>query len=99
MTGLREVDLSGQTALVTGGGQGIGEGIVRALAELGAFVVVNDLVAERADAVAATVNNLGGKAFAVAGDVSNPDAVDEMVRVCSDTLGPLDILVNNAAMF
>ena len=48
-------DLSGRRALVTGGGQGVGEGIVRALADHGATVVVNDLHADRAPAVADSV--------------------------------------------
>jgi NAD(P)-dependent dehydrogenase (short-subunit alcohol dehydrogenase family) len=99
MSGLRDVDLTGQTALITGGGHGIGEGIAKALAELGAAVTINDLIEERATAVASAVNDSGGKAAGIAGDVSHFEDVDRIVRFASDTFGPIDILVNNAAVF
>ncbi len=84
-------DLSDRVALVTGAGQGVGRGIAAALARQGARVVVNDLVAERADAVAA---DLGGPARAVAFDVTSPAAVAEAVAA----VGPVDILVNTAGI-
>ena len=82
-------DLTGRRALVTGGGQGVGEGIVRALADHGATVLVNDLHPERASAVADAV---GGTA--VPFDVTDGDAVAAAV----DGQGPVDILVNNAGV-
>jgi NAD(P)-dependent dehydrogenase (short-subunit alcohol dehydrogenase family) len=81
--------LDGRVALVTGAGQGVGAGIARVLAERGAEVVVNDLFAERAEAVAREV---GGRA--VAFDVTDLDAV----RAGFEAAGPVDILVNNAGI-
>lgn len=84
-------DLSGRTALVTGAGQGVGVGIVRALAAQGARVAVNDLHPDRAAAVAA---DLGGEAFAVPFDVTDPSAVEAGVA----EVGNVDVLVNNAGV-
>jgi NAD(P)-dependent dehydrogenase (short-subunit alcohol dehydrogenase family) len=83
-------DLTGRRALVTGGGQGVGEGIVRALADHGATVVVNDLHADRAQAVADAVE----RAVVAAFDVTDGDAVAAAVA----SVGPIDILVNNAGV-
>ena len=83
-------DLTGRQALVTGGGQGVGEGIVRALAAHGALVAVNDLHADRASAVADTVPGATVAAF----DVTDGEAVAEAVAA----VGPIDILVNNAGV-
>jgi NAD(P)-dependent dehydrogenase (short-subunit alcohol dehydrogenase family) len=82
-------DLDGKVALVTGGGQGVGAGIVRVLAEHGADVVVNDLFADRAQAVA---DDIGGRAIAF--DVTDLEAV----RAGFAEAGPVDILVNNAGI-
>ena len=86
------IDLGGKTALVTGGGQGVGRGIALALASAGATVAVNDFVAERADAVADEVRAAGGTAHALPFDVSDFDGVME----ATGRGGPFDILVNNA---
>lgn len=82
-------DLDGRLALVTGGGKGIGAAIARALAAMGAEVVIN----YRADATAAeeTAHSLPG-ARAVQADVGDPAQVDRMVR----DIGRVDVLVNNA---
>jgi NAD(P)-dependent dehydrogenase (short-subunit alcohol dehydrogenase family) len=87
-----EIDLSGRTALVTGGGQGVGRGISLAMARAGAKILVNDYVAERAEAVATEVRDIGGDAVALAFDVSQHAAVADAVR----SAGHVDILVNNA---
>jgi NAD(P)-dependent dehydrogenase (short-subunit alcohol dehydrogenase family) len=86
------IDLAGRRALVTGGGQGIGRATARALADAGGSVVVNDVVAERADAVAAEVRDGGGEASSAAFDVTDRHAV----RAAVEALGGVDILVNNA---
>ena len=86
------IDLAGRRALVTGGGQGIGRATARALAEAGASVVVNDVMADRADGVAAEIRDTGRKAEAAAFDVTDRGAV----RAAVDELGGVDILVNNA---
>jgi NAD(P)-dependent dehydrogenase (short-subunit alcohol dehydrogenase family) len=84
-------DLQGRTALVTGAGQGVGEGIAQALAAHGATVVVNDVVADRAEAVAAAIASSGGEATAAAFDVTDLDAVRRALDGA-----PVDVLVNNA---
>ena len=84
--------LEGKRALVTGAGQGVGEGIATMLAAAGAEVVVNDYVAERADAVARAIATAGGRALAAAFDVTDHLGVAESFAAA----GPIDILVNNA---
>jgi 3-oxoacyl-[acyl-carrier protein] reductase len=88
-------DLTGRVALITGGGQGVGAGIAAALAEQGAAVAINDLVAERAESVA---SGLPTRACAAVADVIDPAAVRAMVERVEADLGPVDILVNNAGI-
>jgi 3-oxoacyl-[acyl-carrier protein] reductase len=85
-------DLAGRTALVTGAGQNVGQGIAVALAGQGAHVAVNDLHEERARGVAAAIVAAGGRATPAPFDVTDPAAVARAVG----TIGPVDILVNNA---
>jgi 3-oxoacyl-[acyl-carrier protein] reductase len=92
-------DLRGRVALVTGGSRGIGAAIVRELAVAGAAVAIN--YRERAgdaDALAKDIAVAGGKALAIAGDVSQGGAVAAMVESVKSGLGPIDILVNNAGI-
>lgn len=101
MTGqdLRGQNLLGHVALVTGGSRGIGAAIAAALAEAGAAVAVN--YRERADdanAVVAGITAKGGRAMAVAADVSQAAAVAKMVEQVAAVLGPFDILINNAGI-
>ena len=86
-------DLTGRTALVTGGGNGVGAGIAAGLVEAGAFVWVNDIYEERAAKVAA---DLGGDTYArpIKADVTSPLKVRRM----REETGPVDILVNNAGI-
>jgi 3-oxoacyl-[acyl-carrier protein] reductase len=88
-----DIDLSGRRALVTGGGNGVGTEICGALVRAGAFVWVNDIYEERAQAVAA---GLGGDAHAraVKADVTSPLKILRM----REATGPVDILVNNAGI-
>lgn len=86
-----EIDLAGQRALVTGGGQSVGRAISLTLARAGAEVAVNDFVAERAESVAAEIREAGGKAEAMPFDVSDFEAVMAAAGDAS-----IDILVNNA---
>jgi 3-oxoacyl-[acyl-carrier protein] reductase len=85
--------LDGRVALVTGGGQGIGEVICRRLAAAGARVAVFDLQANHAERVA---RDLGG--LAVADDVTSEDDVADALHEAERQLGPLDVLVNNAGI-
>ena len=88
--------LQDKIAIVTGGGQGFGEGIVERFAEEGCKVVVNDLNAETAERVAKAVTAKGGKAAAVQGDVSKDADWAKIVKFALDTFGGLNIVVNNA---
>jgi len=89
-------DLNGRTALVTGAGQNVGEGIARALAERGAAVIVNDYHLDRATRVAQEIDGHGGSATAVAFDVTELSGVRDAFAKITDQVGPVDILVNNA---
>jgi NAD(P)-dependent dehydrogenase (short-subunit alcohol dehydrogenase family) len=88
--------LNGKTAIVTGAGQGIGKSIAQKLAQEGAAVLVNDLVGEKAEAVAAGLRANDASALAVAGDVSNETSVKAIVARALAEWGRVDILVNNA---
>src|SRR3989344_3338561 len=99
-TPLKEVmDLSPKVAIVTGGAMGIGGGIAYRLAEAGASVVIADLNKEVAEESAAKLTAKGGKAAAVAVDVSDAAQVALMVDFAVNTYGAVDILVNNAGIY
>jgi len=93
------LNLDGKAAVVTGGGNGIGEGIAIRLAQAGAKVVVADIDLEAAKKVAQglTVNGLTAKAVQV--DVSDEAQVQAMIAACQDSYGAVDIVVNNAGIF
>lgn len=91
-------DLTGRVALVTGAGQGVGEGIAAALAARGAVVGVNDLVPERAEAVAERIAAAGGEAVPVPFDVTDHDRVAAGFARLAGSAGPATILVNNAGI-
>jgi 3-oxoacyl-[acyl-carrier protein] reductase len=91
--------IRGRTALVTGGSRGIGAAIVRALAEAGAAVAINYRErAGEADALVKQISGAGGRAIAIAADVSQSDAVSKTIDRVRSELGPIDILVNNAGI-
>ena len=92
-------DLSHRVALVTGASRGIGRAVALALAEAGADLAVNYRErAQDADAVVATVRATGRRAVAVGADVSDSGAVAALIRSVEASLGPVDVLVNNAGI-
>ena len=91
-------DLSGRVALVTGAGQHVGAGIAETLAECGATVAVNDVVAERAEAEAQKIEASGARAVAAPFDVTLLDEVRAGVAAIEASVGPVDVLVNNAGI-
>ncbi len=88
--------LAGKTAVVTGGGVGIGRGISERLAEEGARVVIAQRRLAKAQEAAAAIADSGGQALAVRSDVTDRTQVDALMRSALDWTGGLDILVNNA---
>lgn len=89
-------DLRDRTAMVTGGGSGIGEACVRRLADCGAVVAVADVRPDDAERVAAEVRDAGGQAFALEVDVQDEVSVDRAVAALAERPGGLRIAVNNA---
>jgi 3-oxoacyl-[acyl-carrier protein] reductase len=90
--------LSGKTALVTGGGRGIGKAIVLELASQGADMVVSDIDADIAEKTAVEAAGLGVRAVAVKADVSRAEDAEAMVQLAIAKMGRIDILVNNAGV-
>jgi len=91
-------DLSGRHALVTGSGSGLGFALARGLARAGARVVLNGRDRAKLEAAAATLAEEGIAATIVPFDVTNADAVETAIEEIARRHGPIDILVNNAAM-
>jgi NAD(P)-dependent dehydrogenase (short-subunit alcohol dehydrogenase family) len=88
----------GRRALVTGSTRGIGEAIVRRLADEGASVVVSGRTAEEGETVAAAIRETGGEASFVRADMRDPESIEGLIEEAVDTYGGVDVLVNNAAV-
>jgi gluconate 5-dehydrogenase len=89
-------DLSGTTAIVTGGATGIGRQMAQALAEVGANIVLCARKVERCEQAAAELAELGVRTLAMRCDVREPDQVQAVVVAARETFGRIDVLVNNA---
>ncbi len=89
---------AGKVAIVTGSGQGIGQGVARRLAEEGAHVVVAEYQADKASAVAAELSAIGPEALAYPIDISDLGQIDQLVAAVVQRFGRIDILVNNAGV-
>lgn len=88
--------MSNRVALVTGGAQGIGRGIVETLGTSGFQVAVADLNGDLAEQAAAAVNEAGGKAIGVEMDVTDTSSVQAAVKSITESLGAIEVVVNNA---
>jgi NAD(P)-dependent dehydrogenase (short-subunit alcohol dehydrogenase family) len=88
--------LDGRTALITGGGRGIGRALALVYANAGANVVVVSRSRDQVEAVQREIESLGAKGLAVVTDVSDPHEVRSMAGSAVDEFGMVDILVNNA---
>ncbi len=93
------VDLSGKVAIVTGAGQGIGEGIARCFAAAGAKVVIATRSLANGQAVADSITNGGKVAWMNQTDVGRPEEVQRVVAQTVERYGRLDIVVHNAAVY
>ena len=88
--------LESKVAIVTGGGQGFGEGIAKRFAEEGCKVIVNDINVEGGERVAREIGDAGGKAAFFRGDVSKDADWAALLKFTLETFGDLDIVINNA---
>jgi enoyl-[acyl-carrier protein] reductase III len=92
------IDLTGRTALITGGSRGIGRATAIRLAEAGADVAINYVTSQSAASeVADAIGKLGRRAIAIKADMSEPEDIASMLEFVGSEFGKLDILVSNAA--
>ena len=94
----KEIDLSGQVAIVTGGSRGIGRAIAETLAQNGANVVINSRLSSRNNAqeVLSNIESLGSKGLWVPGDIAEKSTQGEIFQKTIEKFGRLNILINNA---
>ena len=89
--------MAGKVALITGSSRGIGRAIAEAFAQAGARVVVSSRNQDACDRVAREIRSRGAEAVAIACNVSDRDAIDTLATRSAERLGPIDVLVGNAA--
>ena len=87
-----------KVALVTGGGSGIGRAVSKRLAQDGMAVCVADIIADKAQAVAAEIKEAGGEAIAIQVDVTSPESQDKMFAAVLEAYGRLDCVASNAGI-
>ncbi len=95
---MKQFDLTGKTAIVTGGGKGIGRQMAEGLAEAGANLVLCARQADRCEQAAAELEQLGVKALGLGCDVRDPEQVTAVVERTVADFGGVDVLVNNAGV-
>ncbi|MDB5986875.1 MAG: family oxidoreductase [Nevskia sp.] len=90
---------TGKVAVVTGAGQGIGEGYAKGLAQLGCKLVIADIDSAQGERVSGDIQKSGGESLFVKVDVSDETSASNLARQVKEKYGAIDYLVNNAAMF
>ncbi len=99
LPGIKQFDLSGKSAIITGGSKGLGEAMAAGLASAGADVLITSRHADEAAATAEQIaKDFGHKAIGIESDVVDPAAVDALVTRAMDEFGKIDILINNAGI-
>ena len=88
--------MSGQVALVTGAGRGVGRATAIRLAREGVRVIVNDLDSAELESTVNTIRSMDGMATGFVGNVCEPEIADELIQFCLTTYNQVDIIVNNA---
>jgi NAD(P)-dependent dehydrogenase (short-subunit alcohol dehydrogenase family) len=96
---VRELDMAGRAAIVTGAGNGIGRATAVVLAEAGASVALAGRTRESLERTAAEVEAAGGRALVSVCDVGDPDDVDDLFEECRRSLGAPHVVVANAGVF
>ncbi|HLJ28962.1 MAG TPA: SDR family oxidoreductase [Candidatus Angelobacter sp.] len=95
---MNQHDLAGQVGVVTGAARGLGRAFALGLAQAGMSIAVTDLRQDDLNETLRLLQASGGKGMATAADVSDPDQVAALVKSVEEKLGPIDLLVNNAAV-
>jgi NAD(P)-dependent dehydrogenase (short-subunit alcohol dehydrogenase family) len=99
LPGIKQFDLTGKAAIITGGSKGLGEAMAAGLASAGADVLITSRHEEEAASVAKQIaDDFGHKAIGIKADVAAPDEVDAMVNRAITEFGKIDILINNAGV-
>jgi NAD(P)-dependent dehydrogenase (short-subunit alcohol dehydrogenase family) len=88
--------LAGKVAIITGGGRGVGQGIALALGSEGASVVISGRTQAKLDETVTMIGERGGEGLGLVSDVTDADAIDQLVQSVVDRFGSVNILVNNA---
>ena len=99
LPGIKQFDMTGRTAIITGGSKGLGTAMAAGLASCGADLLLTSRHADEAEAAAAEIaRDYGHRAIGIAADVSDPDEVAAMTARAIKEFGKIDILVNNAGI-
>ena len=99
LPGIKQFDLSGKSAIVTGGSKGLGAAMAAGLASAGADVLITSRNADEAQSAAKQIgDDFGRNAIGMAADVAKPEQVEAMTRRALDEFGRIDILINNAGV-
>jgi NAD(P)-dependent dehydrogenase (short-subunit alcohol dehydrogenase family) len=93
-----DIDLTGQVAVVTGGGRGLGRAMAQALSAAKAKVAIVSRTEAQLTETVDLIQQAGGEVLAVPTDITNPKAVEKMVQVVEQAFGHIDLLVNNAGV-